>query len=142
MYLFTYQYQSISPPGKCTFACLSTIRRITQTIPQSQTGGLSWPLKVSSSTGGVLLQLSSPYRPSFHQEALVNITTVNKVYCGQLSQGVSLGSGDDAPRNQSNSPGSQAPDPDCAGGTGGDDRWVYKRTQTLLLVGGERAPWR
>lgn len=44
-------YLSVSvifPPRKCTFACLSTIRHNTNN--PAITGGLSWPLKVSSST--------------------------------------------------------------------------------------------
>lgn len=47
--VFIYLSVSVNfPPRKCTFACLSTIRHNTNN--PAITGGLSWPLKVSSST--------------------------------------------------------------------------------------------
>lgn len=47
--VFIYLSVSVNfSPRKCTFACLSTIRHNTNN--PAITGGLSWPLKVSSST--------------------------------------------------------------------------------------------
>ena len=88
-------YLSVNfPPRKCTFASLSTIRHNTNN-PCNH-----WrPLVAIKSQWfncglfrrGVVLQPSSPYRPSFHQEALVNITRVNKVYCGHCDPKVQFG---------------------------------------------------